>query len=53
MKQEKKMKLSLPEIELMGSGHRGCQGCGATMAMRYVLKAAGPKTVATGREASR
>ena len=45
MNKEKKMKLSLPEIELMGSGHRGCQGCGATMAMRYALKALGNKTV--------
>ena len=29
----------------MHSGHVGCLGCGATMAMRYVLKALGPKTV--------
>ncbi len=39
------MKLSLPEIELMGSGHLACQGCGATLAMRYALKALGEKTV--------
>lgn len=41
----KKMKLSLPEEELMNSGHLACQGCGATLAMRYVLKALGQKTV--------
>jgi len=38
------MKLSLPEEELMNSGHLACQGCGATLAMRYVLKALGQKT---------
>ncbi len=41
----KKMKLSLPEEELMNSGHLACQGCGATLAMRFVLKALGQKTV--------
>jgi pyruvate/2-oxoacid:ferredoxin oxidoreductase beta subunit len=45
MKEKKKMKLSLPEDELMNPGHLACQGCGATMAMRYVLKAMGRKTV--------
>jgi pyruvate/2-oxoacid:ferredoxin oxidoreductase beta subunit len=44
MKKEKKMKISLPEQELMNSGHLACQGCGATLAMRYALKALGPKT---------
>jgi pyruvate/2-oxoacid:ferredoxin oxidoreductase beta subunit len=44
MKKEKTMKLTLPQEELMGSGHLACQGCGATLAMRYVLKALGPKT---------
>jgi 2-oxoisovalerate ferredoxin oxidoreductase beta subunit len=29
----------------MRSGHVGCLGCGATMAMRYALKGLGPKTV--------
>ncbi|NIM92077.1 MAG: 3-methyl-2-oxobutanoate dehydrogenase subunit beta [Candidatus Aminicenantes bacterium] len=38
------MKISLPEQELMNSGHMACQGCGATLAMRYALKALGPKT---------
>lgn len=45
MKKERTMKLTLPEEELMSSGHLACQGCGATMAMRYFLKALGQKTV--------
>jgi pyruvate ferredoxin oxidoreductase beta subunit/2-oxoisovalerate ferredoxin oxidoreductase beta subunit len=39
------MRLSLPEEELMTPGHLACQGCGATLAMRYALKALGPKTI--------
>jgi len=31
--------------ELVHPGHLACQGCGATIAMRYVLKALGKKTV--------
>ncbi|MBN1539985.1 MAG: 3-methyl-2-oxobutanoate dehydrogenase subunit beta [Candidatus Thermoplasmatota archaeon] len=38
-------KLTIPEDELMSPGHMGCLGCGATMAMRYVLKAAGRRTI--------
>ena len=34
-----------PTSELMGQGHLACQGCGATLNMRYLLKVAGPKTV--------
>jgi len=30
--------------ELMTSGHLACQGCGATQAMRFALKALGPRT---------
>lgn len=30
---------------MMTSGHLACQGCGATQAMRFALKALGPKTV--------
>lgn len=37
---------TLPEAELMGSGHLGCQGCGGALAMRYALKALGEKTIA-------
>jgi pyruvate/2-oxoacid:ferredoxin oxidoreductase beta subunit len=44
MKKEKTMKLSLPVEELMTSGNLACQGCAATLAMRYVLKALGQKT---------
>lgn len=29
----------------MSSGHLGCQGCGGALAMRYVLKALGEKTI--------
>ena len=29
----------------MTSGHLACQGCGATMSMRYALKALGPDTI--------
>lgn len=36
---------TLPENEMMTSGHLACQGCGATQAMRFALKALGPKTV--------
>jgi len=38
-------KLTIPEDEIMSPGHMGCLGCGATMAMRYVLKAAGRRTI--------
>jgi len=39
------MKLSIPEQELITSGHLACQGCGATLCMRYALKALGKKTI--------
>ena len=39
------MRLSIPEEELMSSGHKGCQGCGGVMAMRYALKALGKDTI--------
>jgi pyruvate/2-oxoacid:ferredoxin oxidoreductase beta subunit len=45
MTKTKTMKLTLPQDELMSCGHLACQGCGATMAMRYMLKALGQKTV--------
>jgi pyruvate/2-oxoacid:ferredoxin oxidoreductase beta subunit len=35
----------IPEDELMTSGHLACQGCGATQAMRFALKALGERTV--------
>lgn len=40
-------KLTIPEEEFMSPGHMGCLGCGATLAMRYVLKAAGKRTILT------
>jgi 2-oxoisovalerate ferredoxin oxidoreductase beta subunit len=39
------MKLTIPEKEIMSSGHLACQGCGAVLAMRYALKALGKNTV--------
>ena len=33
------------EDEMMSAGHLACQGCGATQAMRFALKAVGDKTV--------
>ena len=39
------MSLSIPNDEYMDPGHTACHGCGATLAMRYVLKALGPRTV--------
>lgn len=36
---------SIPEDEFMTAGHLACQGCGATQAMRFALKALGEKTV--------
>ncbi len=37
--------LVVPDAELLTPGHLGCQGCGAALAMRYVLKALGEKTI--------
>lgn len=39
------MPFSIPEAELMQPGHTACHGCGGALAMRYVLKAMGEKTV--------
>jgi pyruvate/2-oxoacid:ferredoxin oxidoreductase beta subunit len=39
------MKLTIPEQELVNPGHLACQGCGATLAMRYTLKALGERTI--------
>jgi len=35
----------IPECEIMSSGHLGCPGCGAAVAMRLCLKVLGPRTV--------
>ncbi|MFQ5798990.1 MAG: thiamine pyrophosphate-dependent enzyme, partial [Bacteroidota bacterium] len=37
--------IRLPETELLRPGHLACPGCGATLAMRYALKALGAQTV--------
>ncbi|MCI0497946.1 MAG: 3-methyl-2-oxobutanoate dehydrogenase subunit beta [Thermoplasmata archaeon] len=38
-------RFTIPREEYMRSGHVGCQGCGACHAMRYALKALGPRTI--------
>ena len=35
----------MPQADYMYPGHVGCPGCGATIAMRFALKALGEKTV--------
>ena len=35
----------LPPFELLAEGHRGCQGCGEALALRQVMKVAGPNTI--------
>jgi pyruvate/2-oxoacid:ferredoxin oxidoreductase beta subunit len=39
------MQLEIPDHDMMHPGHVGCPGCGATIAMRFVLKALGNKTI--------
>jgi pyruvate/2-oxoacid:ferredoxin oxidoreductase beta subunit len=39
------MRLDISDQELMCSGHVGCPGCGAAIAMRFVLKTLGEKTI--------
>ena len=38
-------KLTIPEDEVMSPGHLACQGCGASLAMRYALKGLGRETI--------
>ena len=35
----------LPPAELFAEGNRGCQGCGEALALRQLMKAAGPDTI--------
>lgn len=35
----------VPGRELFSPGHKACQGCAPALAMRYLLKAAGPNTI--------
>lgn len=37
--------MEIPEEEFFAPGHRGCAGCGATVAVRLALKAMGKNTV--------
>lgn len=39
------MPTDIMDREFVHSGHVGCAGCGATIAMRFVLKALGEKTI--------
>jgi pyruvate/2-oxoacid:ferredoxin oxidoreductase beta subunit len=39
------MEINVPDREFMYSGHVGCPGCGAAIAMRFLLKALGEKTM--------
>ena len=43
--QEMKIKRGIPEEEYLMSGHLACAGCGATIAMRYALKALGEDVI--------
>ncbi len=44
---EKTIRLTIPKEEIMSPGHLACQGCGASLAMRYALKALGRNTIVT------
>jgi pyruvate/2-oxoacid:ferredoxin oxidoreductase beta subunit/intein/homing endonuclease len=37
--------LGIDEKEYFASGHRACAGCGEAIALRHIMKAAGPKTI--------
>jgi pyruvate/2-oxoacid:ferredoxin oxidoreductase beta subunit len=39
------MKFQLPDQEWIYSGHPACPGCGAVQALRFALKALGPKVM--------
>src|ERR1700682_2767075 len=38
----------VPYTEYFVSGHRTCQGCESALVMRYIAKAAGPRTIVMG-----
>jgi len=44
-KTARKIRLTIPDEEILSPGHLACQGCGAALALRYALKALGRKTV--------
>jgi len=37
--------ITIPDAEFLRPGHLACPGCGAALAMRYALKALGPRTI--------
>lgn len=39
------MKFPIPEEEYVYSGHTACPGCSVALALRYVLKALGPRSI--------
>ncbi len=39
------VKLSIPREEYVVGGHMGCLGCGAALALRFLLKGLGPRTI--------
>jgi len=43
--EEVKKRLTIPFEENFFAGHTACQGCGASLGLRYVLKAYGRKTI--------
>jgi pyruvate/2-oxoacid:ferredoxin oxidoreductase beta subunit len=45
MDRASQMKFPIPQEEFVYSGHTACPGCGAVLAMRYALKALGPRTI--------
>ncbi len=42
---QRNFKFTIPKEELMAPGHSGCPGCGEPLALRYLLKALGPRTI--------
>jgi 2-oxoisovalerate ferredoxin oxidoreductase beta subunit len=42
---DRQLKFPIPDEEYVCAGHTACPGCSAVLAMRYVLKALGPRTI--------
>ena len=45
MDRSAQLKFPVPTEELVYSGHTACPGCGAVLALKYVLKGLGPRTL--------
>jgi pyruvate/2-oxoacid:ferredoxin oxidoreductase beta subunit len=39
------LKFPIPQEDFLYSGHTACPGCGAVLALKYVLKGLGPRTI--------